>query len=365
MNKLPPELPEKRSEIALYRTEDGKNHIQVRFEDETVWLSQRLLADLFQVGVNTINHHIKGIYDEGELLPEATIRHYRIVQTEGGRQVERPIEHYNLDMILAVGYRVRSARGMQFRQWATERLREYLVKGFTLDDERLKGRDRLADHFDELLARIREIRASEARVYQRIKEIFALASDYVEGEQETQAFFSTMQNKMHYAAAGMTAAEIVRGRADAKKPNMGLTARSGGRVLKRDVATAKNYLDEKEIDTLNRIVVMFLDQAEFRARRRKDIKMRDWESFLDKFLRDTELPVLADAGSVSHEEVLSWVHDQYDAFSERRRLQAEAAAEARYLDDLRTSAKTLEGERKKLTGNKRGKAVKRKKRNKK
>ncbi|MFH1619429.1 MAG: RhuM family protein, partial [bacterium] len=228
-----------------------------------------------------------------------------------------------------------------------ERLREYLIKGFTLDDDRLKGRDRLADYFDELLARIREIRASEKRVYQRIREIFALASDYVEGEQKTQVFFATMQNKMHYAAAGMTAAEIVRRRADSRTANMGLTSWSGSRVLKRDVMTAKNYLNEKEIDTLNRIVVMFLDQAEFRAQRRQDIKMQDWTAFLDKFLRDTELPVLGDAGSVSREDALAWANEQYDAFTERRRLEAETMAEERYLDDLRTSAKTLEAERKK------------------
>jgi hypothetical protein len=340
--------PNPRSEIAIYQTEDGRSRIQVRIADETVWLSQRLLAELYRVGVNTINYHIKSIYEDGELSPGATIRQYRIVQTEGGRQVERPVGHYNLDMILAVGYRVRSPRGVQFRQWATERLREYLIKGFTLDDDRLKGRDRLADHFDELLARIREIRASEKRVYQRIREIFALAADYLEGEQETQVFFALMQHKMHYAATGMTAAEIVRRRADADKPNMGLTAWSGSRVLKRDVATAKNYLNEKEIDTLNRIVVMFLDQAEFRAQRRQDIRMRDWEAFLDKFLRDTELPVLKGAGAVSHEDALSWAEGQYDAFAERRRIEAEAEAEARYVEDLRSSAKTLEAERKKM-----------------
>lgn len=342
-----PKNPGPGSEIAIYRTGDGKSRIQVRIEGETVWLSQRLLAVLYQIGVNTINHHIKSIYDDGELSPEATIRQYRIVQTEGGRQIERLVEHYNLDIILAVGFRVRSQRGVQFRQWATERLREYLIKGFTLDDDRLKGRDRLVDYFDELLARIREIRASEKRVYQRIREIFALASDYVEGEQETQVFFATMQNKMHYAAAGMTAAEIVRRRADSRTANMGPTSWSGSRALKRDIATAKNYLTEKEINTLNRIVVMFIDQAEFRAQRRQDIKMQDWTAFLDKFLRDTELPVLTDAGSVSHEDAFSWANEQYDAFTERRRLEAETAAEEHYLDDLRTSAKTLEAGRKK------------------
>ena len=269
------------------------------------------------------------------------------VRPEGSRTVKRPLDYYNLDMIIAVGYRVKSGVATRFRQWATARLREYIVKGFTLDDERLKGGSGLADYFDELLARIREIRASEARVYQRIREIFALARDYREGEEETQRFFATMQNKMHHAATGLTAAEIVRRRANAGKANMGLTSWKGGRVLKRDVGTAKNYLDVKEIDTLNRITVMFLDQAEFRAQRRQDISMRDWEAFLDKFLRDTELPVLSGPGMVSRNEALEWAEGQYDAFAERRRLASEAEAEARYVEDLRTSAKILETRRKK------------------
>lgn len=342
-----PKKPDSKSEILIYQSEDGKGHIEVRLADNTVWLSQALMAELFQTTPQNITIHIGEIYTDGELSEAATCKEDLQVRQEGGRAVRRRIKFYNLDMILAVGYRVRSPRGVQFRQWATERLREYLIKGFTLDDERLKGHDRLADYFDELLARIREIRASEARVYQRIREIFALASDYVEGEQETQVFFATMQNKMHCAAAGMTAAEIVRRRADAGKANMGLTSWSGSRVLKRDVTTAKNYLTEKEIDTLNRIVVMFLDQAEFRAQRRQDIKMHDWTTFLDQFLRQTELPILPDAGKVTHEEALAWANEQYDAFTERRRIEAETAAEDRYLDDLRTSAKTLEDERKK------------------
>ncbi|MCX5787382.1 MAG: virulence RhuM family protein [Elusimicrobia bacterium] len=339
-----------RSEIILYRTPDGENRIQVRLERETVWLTQNGLAELYQTTKQNISLHIRSILEEGELSRDATVKRYLTVQAEGKREVRRSLEYYDLDMILAVGYRVRSPRGVQFRQWATERLREYLIKGFTLDDDRLKGRDRLTDYFDELLARIREIRASEARVYQRIREIFALATDYIEGQQETQVFFATMQNKMHYAAAGMTAAEIVRRRADAGKANMGLTAWSGTRVLKRDAATAKNYLTEKEIDTLNRIVVMFLDQAEFRAQRRRDIMMRDWTAFLDRFLRQTELPILPDAGKVTHEEALAWANEQYDAFAQRRRLGAEAAAEAGYLENLRTSADRLEAERKKLPG---------------
>ncbi len=352
---------ENKSELVLYRTEDGHSHIQVRLENETVWLTQALIAELYGTTPQNITMHIREVYADGELLEPATCKECLQVQNEGGRAVRRQLRHYNLDLILAVGYRIRSDRGTQFRQWGTERLREYLVKGFALDDERLKGRDRSADHFDELLARIREIRASEQRVYQRIREIFALATDYDESGQETQVFFATMQNKMHFAATGMTAAEIIRRRADAARPNMGLTAWSGGRVFKRDVATAKNYLDEQEIDTLNQIVVMFLDQADFRAKRRQDIRMRDWTAALDKFLRDNELPVLADSGAVSHEEALSWSESQYDAFAERRRLAAEAAGEGHYLEDLRATAKVLEAVRKKLPATKK-ELVKRRKR---
>ncbi len=341
------DTPRPDGEIVLYQPQEGGGQIRVLIEGETVWLPQAMIAELFQTSVPNINIHLKNIYEEGELDEAATIKEYLIVRQEGCRQVSRKVLHYSLDAILAVGYRVKSPVATRFRQWATARLREYLVKGFTLDDERLKGGRGPADYFDELLARIREIRASEARVYQRIREIFALACDYREGEEETQRFFASVQNKMHHAATGMTAAEIIRRRADARKANMGLTAWKSGRVLKRDVGTAKNFLDAGEIDTLNRITVMFLDQAEFRAQRRQDIHMRDWEGFLDKFLSDTELPVLVGPGSVSHDEALDWAHRQYDAFAERRRLQAEAQAEARYVEDLRTSAKTIESTRKK------------------
>ena len=335
------------TKILIYQSDSGETRLEVRLEDETVWLTQNLMAELYETTKQNISLHIQNIFEEGELAPEATVKKYLTVRPEGSRKVRRLLDYYNLDMIIAVGYRVKSAVATRFRQWATARLREYIVKGFTLDDERLKGAKGLVDYFDELLARIREIRASEARVYQRIREIFALACDYREGEEETQVFFATMQNKMHYAAAGMTAAEIVRRRADAGQANMGLTSWKGGRVLKRDVGTAKNYLDAKEIDTLNRITVMFIDQAEFRAQRRQDIRMSDWEAFLDKFLRHTELPVLSGPGMVSRDEALEWAQGQYDAFAERRRLTAEAEAEARYLEDLRTSAKILEARRKK------------------
>lgn len=342
------------SDIILYQTEDGRNKIEVRLEHETVWLTQQLMAELFQTTQQNISLHIQNIYAEGELRPEATHKDFLSVRREGSRDVQRRLEHYNLDMIISVGYRVKSAVATRFRQWATERLREYIVKGFALDDDRLKGRNRLADYFDELLARIREIRASEQRVYQRIREIFALSSDYRDGEQETQIFFANMQNKMHFAATGMTAAEIVRRRADATQTNMGLTAWTGGRVLKRDVPTAKNYLEEHEIDTLNRIVVMFLDQAEFRAQRRQDIKMLDWTAFLDKFLGDTELPVLKGTGYVSQEDSRSWAEAQYDSFADRRRIEAEQAAERQYIDDLKAAAKALETGRKTFPAKRKG-----------
>lgn len=328
-------------ELLIYPATDGLAGIRVLLAGETVWLTQAQIATLYQTTPQNITQHLKAIYAEGELEEAATCKDYLQVRQEGGRSVSRRPKHYRLEAILAVGYRVRSTRGTEFRQWATARLSEYLVKGFVLDDERLKGNLSPVDHFDELLARIREIRASEARVYQRIREIFAMAADYREGEQATQHFFAIMQNKMHYAATGLTAAEIIRQRADAAKPNMGVNTWKGGRVLKQDVGTAKNYLDAREIDTLNRITVMFLDQAEFRAMRRQDIRLADWDGFLDKFLRDTELPVLDNAGKVSHADALEWAQRQYDAFAERRRLEAEQVAEARYVEDLRKTADVL------------------------
>lgn len=333
-------------ELLIYPAGGGAGGIRVLLAGETVWLTQAQIAELYQTTPQNITQHLKAIYAEGELDEAATCKEYLQVRREGTRTVSRHPKHYRLEAILAVGYRVRSTRGTEFRQWATARLAEYLVKGFALDDERLKGNRSPADHFDELLARIREIRASEVRVYQRIREIFAMAVDYREGEQATQRFFAIMQNKVHYAATGLTAAEIVRRRADAALPNMGLNTWKGSRVLKQDVGTAKNYLDAQEIDVLNRITVMFLDQAEFRAMRRQDIRLADWDGFLDKFLRDTELPVLDSAGKVSHADALEWAQRQYDAFAERRRLEAEQAAEARYVEDLRSAADAVKSVKK-------------------
>jgi hypothetical protein len=329
------------SGIILYQTEDGRTRIQCRFENETIWLTQALIAELFQKDVRTINEHLANIYDEGELGREATIRKFRIVRREGAREVAREIEHYSLPAILAVGYRVRSLRGTQFRQWATARLSEYLVKGFTMDDERLKNPPGLGapDYFDELLERIRDIRASEKRVYLRVREILALAADYQPTEPQTQLVFQTIQNKLHFAATGKTAPELITDRADAAKPNMGLTSWKGGVVRKGDVTIAKNYLREEEIEELNRIVVMFLDYAEDQAKRRKQVFLKDWEARLDEFLRFNERRVLPDAGKVSREAADEKASQEYERFSERRRAEVEAQAERDSLKQLEDLAK--------------------------
>ena len=333
-----------RSEIVFYQTDDGRTRVECRFENETIWLTQALIAELFQKDVRTINEHLVNLYDEEELAREATIRKFRIVRTEGARQVAREIEHYNLAAILAVGYRVRSSRGTQFRQWATARLSEFLVKGFTMDDERLKNPPGpgVPDYFDELLARIRDIRASERRMYLRVKEILALAADYRASEPETQSFFKFIQNKLHFAATGKTAPELIAERADAARPNMGLTTWKGpAGVRKTDVTVAKNYLNEEEIDGLNRIVVMFLDYADDQARRRKQIYLADWKTKLDDFLRFNERGVLTDAGSVSREAADTKAEVEYDLFSRRRREELELQAEQDGLRELEETAKKL------------------------
>jgi len=329
--------PETRSEIVFYQAEDGQSRIQVRLEGGTVWLSQRLLAELYQVAVPTINEHVTNIFDERELEPTATIRKFRIVQPEGKREVSRLVDHYNLDVVLAVGYRVRSHRGTQFRRWATERLGEYLVKGFVLDDARLKeGRDLGADYFDELLERIRDIRASEKRFYQKIRDLYALAVDYDSNTDMTKQFFQIVQNKLHWAITGMTAAEIIAGRADASKPNMGLTAWKGAKVRKADVTVAKNYLNEDEIRELNRIVTMYLDYAEDQAERRRPLYMRDWREKLDEWLKFNERKVLANAGQISNAIAEKLALERYEAFNQQR-----LHEEARLPDDFESAAKRL------------------------
>ncbi len=320
--------PQPSGEILLYRTEDGRTHIECRFENESLWLSQALMADLFQVTVQTINEHIKGIYAEGELQPEATIRKFRIVRQEGARQVAREIDHYRLEAILAVGYRVRSPSGTAFRQWATRQLQEYLLKGFVMDDERLKNPpgSGVPDYFDEMLERIRDIRASEKRMYLQVRDIFALAADYRPDAAETQQFFQIIQNKLHWASTGKTAAELIAERADHTQPNMGLTSWKGAKVRKTDVTVAKNYLRQDEIAELNRIVTMYLDYAEDQARRRKLLYMKDWREKLDAFLQFNERDILANAGRVAKTVADKLALEQYEQFRHRR-LAAEAQSD--------------------------------------
>lgn len=335
--------PPPRSSLILYQTEDGQTRVQCRFEEETIWLTQAQMAELFQTSVPNINLHLKAIYAEAELVAGATIKSYLIVRSEGVRQVSRPVIHYSLPAILAVGFRVRSQRGVQFRQWASARLTEFLVKGFVLDDVRLKNPPEAGapDYFDELLERIRDIRASERRVYLRVREILALAADYAPDEAETQAVFQVVQNKLHFAATGQTAPELIASRADAARPNMGLTTWKGGAVRKGDVTVAKNYLNEPEITELNRIVVMFLDFAEDQARRRKQVFLKDWKAKLDDFLRFNERAVLPNAGGVSRDDADRKAAEEYEKFSARRRARLEAEGEAEALRQLEDTAKKL------------------------
>ena len=332
-------------ELIVYQTEDGRTRVECRFAEENLWLPQVLIAELFDKDVRTINEHLQNIYAEEEMAPQATIRKFRIVRAEGGRQVVRQIDHYNLDAILAVGYRVRSQRGTQFRRWATERLREFLVKGFTLDEERLKNPPAsgtaFADYFDELLERIRDIRASEKRMYLRVKEIFALAADYQPARASTHEFFSHIQNKLHFASTGMTDAELISRRADHQRPNMGLTTFKGSVVRAPDVTVAKNYLTEPEIQELNRIVVMWLDFAEDQARRRKQVFLNDWESKLEEFLKFNDRRVLTHAGQVSKESADAKARAEYEAFAARRRALLEAEGEHAATRSLEEAAKGL------------------------
>lgn len=316
-DKLPKKTTPEQGEVLLYQTEDGGTRIEVRMVNETVWMTQKLLAELYQKDVRTVNEHIQNILEEGEHAPEATIRKFRIVQTEGIRQVTRLVDFYNLQMILAVGYRVRSHRGTQFRQWATDRLTEYLVKGFTLDDDRLK-RAGEGGYFEELLARIRDIRSSEKLFWRKVLDIYATSIDYDPATEMSLAFFATVQNKMHWAAHGHTAAEIIEARADAAKPNMGLTSWTGTHPRKADAAVAKNYLNEKELDTLNRIVTLYLEFAELQALNRRPMYMRDWIEKLDDFLRASERDILTHAGRVSHEIAALKAEKEFEKFDRKR-----------------------------------------------
>jgi hypothetical protein len=307
------------NDILLYTDAHGKVKVEVIYEGETFWLSQRKMGELFDVESHTITYHLKEIYQSGELTETATTRKFRVVQREGNRDVNRNIDFYNLDAIIAVGYRVNSYRATQFRIWATQTLKEFIIKGFVLDDERLKQGKRFGlDYFGELLERIREIRASERRFYQKITDIYKECSiDYSKDDQQTQTFYKTVQNKLEWAITGKTAAELIHGRADAKQPNMGLqTWKNGpnGKILKSDVSVAKNYLYEKEIKDLERIVSMYLDYAENQAARHIPMKMADWINKLDAFLQFNEYEILRDAGKVSNTVALKLAHEEYEKF---------------------------------------------------
>ncbi len=314
-NKLVPQ----ENDLIFYSTPDGSIRVEVIFQDETFWLSQKRMAELFGVEVHTINYHLKEIFSSGELQKDATIRNFRIVQKEGIRQVARDTELYNLDAIIAVGYRVNSHQATRFRIWATNTLKEFIVKGFVLDDERLKQGKRFGkDYFDELLERIREIRASERRFYLKITDIYEQCSiDYNSEAEITQTFFKTVQNKLHWAITGKTAAELIAERASADKPNMGLQTWKNaphGKVMKSDVSVAKNYLAEKEIKELERIVSMYLDYAENQAARQIAMKMTDWVNKLDAFLNFNEYQILNNSGTVSHEVAVKLAEEEYGRF---------------------------------------------------
>ena len=335
-------LPVPQSELLIYQTDKGQPRIEVVLQDETVWLSLNQIAELFQRDKSVISRHIRNIFKEGELPRDSVVANFATTAADGKRY---QVDFYNLDMIISVGYRVKSLIATRFRIWATERLKEYIVKGFTMDDERLKNPPKagssVPDYFDEMLERIRDIRASERRMYLRVREIFAMAADYEPSFSETTKFFSIIQNKLHYAATGMTAAELIKSRADQLLPNMGLTNWKNDEVRKTDVTIAKNYLHENEIEELNRIVTMWLDFAEDQAGRRKQIFLKDWERKLEEFLRFNERQVLPDAGKVSKQTAEDYAGAEYEEFADRRRKYKETMGEAETIKQLEEAAKLL------------------------
>jgi hypothetical protein len=330
------ELKNNNGKILIYQNEKGDTKIDVFFQDNDIWLTQKALMELYQVSKGSISEHIKNIFEDGELTEEATVRKFRTVQREGGRDVTRELTHYNFQMVLAIGYRVRSRIGMHFRRWASHVLTEYTKKGFAINDERLKNPQPFGvDYFDELLERIRDIRSSEARFYDKIKKIYATSVDYDKDSDRATLFFKTVQNKLHYSVHGHTASELIAERADATKDNMGLTSFKGAVVRKGDVDIAKNYLNEDEITALNRIVNMYLDYAEDQALQHIPMYMSDWEKKLNDFLQFTGRKVLQDAGSVSAELAKEKANREYELYDIKRK---EADRE---IDDLLNSAKRL------------------------
>jgi hypothetical protein len=302
------------SQILIYKTENGDTKLDVRLENETVWLTQKLMAELFQTTVPNINMHLKNIFEEGELDPKATIKDFLIVRLEGSREVSRQIEFYNLDAIISVGYRIKSKVATNFRIWATQRLREYIVKGFVLDDERLKNPDLPFDYFEELTRRIQDIRTSEKRFYQKITDIYATSVDYDPTQESSILFFKTVQNKMHWAITGQTAAEIIKARANNAAPNMGLTNWRGEKPRKQDVGIAKNYLNELEISALNNLVEQYLIFAQGQAMRRIPMNMSDWIKKLHGFLSLNDREILDNAGKISHDIAIDFAEKEYEKF---------------------------------------------------
>ncbi|MBW7893731.1 MAG: virulence RhuM family protein [Opitutaceae bacterium] len=331
-------------EILLYQTEDGQTRVDVRMENETVWLTQAQMAELFQTTPQNITLHIKAIYEEQELEESATCKDYLQVRREGDREVTRKLRHYNLDVIISTGYRVKSPRGTQFRIWATRRLREYLLKGFAMDDRRLKeeGGGR---YFEELLARIRDIRSSEKVFWRKVLDIYATSIDYDPHAPESRRFFQQVQNKMHWAAHGHTAAELIHARADSAKPNMGVTNHPGARLLLRDVEVAKNFLDEDELNILNRIVAAYLELAELQALSHKAMTQRDWLERLDQFLVMTGRELLDHAGTITHDEAIQKARREYEAY-QRRQLAAPTQAEKDFIAATEKELKALQKKKK-------------------
>lgn len=324
------EQPGSTGDILLYEAAEGRLRLEVRLQDETLWLTQNQLAELFQTTQQNISGHIHNVYAEGELEREATHKKFLSVQLEGSREVRRQRDFYNLDMIIAVGYRVKSAIATRFRIWATERLKEYIIKGFVMDDERLKEpqNDR---YFEELLARIRDIRSSEKVFWRKVLDIYATSTDYDPKAEQTQLFFRQVQNKMHWAAHGHTAAELIFQRADASSPNMGVTNFPGKNLLKRDIEVAKNYLNEEELNILNRIVNAYLELAEVQALNRQPMTMADWQQRLDQFLTMTGRELLTHAGSISNQQAVNKAHQEFEKFREQR-LQQPSEVEKHFVE---------------------------------
>ena len=322
------------NDLILYTTEDGRSQIRLRAQEQTVWLTQLEMAELFDATKQNISLHLKNVFEDGELDPAATVKESLTVQIEGSREVQRPVTLYNLDAILAVGYRVRSPRRVQFRRWASTILKEYLAKGFVLDDERLKNPDGRPDYFDEMLARIRDIRASEKRFYQKVRDLFALSSDYDKTDKATQVFFATVQNLLIFAVTRQTAAELITARANPADPHFGLLAWKGDKVRKADIVVAKNYLTEDEIDTLNRLVVIFLETAELRAKSRQETRMAFWKQNVDQIITSNGFPLLTHAGAISHEQMEARTGELYRKFDQDRKKQEAIQADQQDEADL-------------------------------